>query len=329
MREGGRVRHRGLLAAGAIAAGAVGAVALGRNRERAWQREADPTGGDVLTLPDGCSMTITTDDGAVLAVTDAGSGPLVVLAHCYTGRRGSWAPVARRLVASGHRVVLWDQRGHGESTVGSDGLSVDRLGDDLRDVLEAIDASDAVVAGHSMGGMTIMACVGRHRDVIAARTQALVLIATAATGIAHVARTEGLGAALMRSALATAVTAGPLGPFVVRGTEGRRPVWAHLEASARMYAETPPETRAAMVRSMATMDLRAGLAGCPVPVVVIVGTQDRLTRKGYGAQIVSCLPDAELVVLPHAGHMLPFEEPDLLSDIIAARAVAPVASARP
>jgi non-heme chloroperoxidase len=322
------VRHRGLLAAGAVAAGAATAVVLGRDRERAWRAEADPTGGDVLRLPEGRSSTITTDDGAVLAVTDAGSGPLVVLAHCYTGRRGSWAPVARRLVDSGYRVVLWDQRGHGESTVGSDGLSVDRLGDDLRDVLEAIDATGAVVAGHSMGGMTIMACVGRHPDVVARRAQALVLVATAATGIAHVPRLEGLGAAVMRSGLATVVTAGPLGPFVVRGTEGRRPVWAHLEATARMYAETPPDTRAAMARSMATMDLRAGLAACPVPTMVIVGMHDRLTRRGYGAQIVSCLPDAELVVLPDAGHMLPFEEPDLLADVIAARTVAPVGSAR-
>ena len=63
---------------------------------------------------------------------------MVVLAHCYTGSRGVWAPVARRLVDKGYRVVLWDQRGHGASTVGSDGLTIDRLGEDLREVLESV-----------------------------------------------------------------------------------------------------------------------------------------------------------------------------------------------
>ena len=202
------MRHRGLIAVGAVTAAAIGsAVIAGRSRGRAWRAEPDPAGADddLLALPPGRSFAFTTSDGASLAVTDAGTGPLVVLAHCYTGSRGVWAPVARRLVARGHRVVLWDQRGHGESTLGADDTTVARLGTDLRELLDHLDATDAVLAGHSMGGMTVMACVGDHRDVVARRARAVVLVSTAAAHLFPYPVGVGLSAAVAGSGLATFV----------------------------------------------------------------------------------------------------------------------------
>ena len=46
-------------------------------------------------------------------------GPTVVLPHCWAGSHAMWVPVARRLVESGHRVVHYDQRGHGASSRGT------------------------------------------------------------------------------------------------------------------------------------------------------------------------------------------------------------------
>ena len=299
----------------AAALGTAAAVLAVRRLERRYRAEADAGGDDLLALPEGRSFAVTTGDGAVLAVTDAGEGPLVVLAHCYAGSRAVWAPVARRLVARGHRVVLWDQRGHGESTVGSDGLTIDRLGEDLRDVLEAVDARGAVLAGHSMGGMTVMALIGRHPAVVADRASAVVLVSTAAVMPMRVVG-PGVVAAVASSRLATAAIGGPYGYLFVRPSVGRRPVWAHLDATARLYSATAPETRAELLRSMAAMDLRPGLALCPVPGVVVAGGRDGLTLAGLSVDIAAHLPRADVVVLPDSGHMLPFEEPDRLADLI-------------
>ncbi len=317
------MKRRAATAGVAAAVAAAAAVVAVRRIEHRWRAEPDPCGDDGLALPDGRSIPVITDDGAALAVTEAGEGPLVVLAHCYTGSRQVWAPVARRLVAGGHRVVLYDQRGHGESTVGSEGLTIDRLGDDLRDVLVAVDAHDAVLVGHSMGGMTVMALVGRHPEVVASRAAGLVLVATAAGGMARVPGLDGVVSAVVASRVASAVTAGLLGPLVVRATAGRRPVWAHLDATARMYAATDPQARAKLLRSILAMDLHDGLARCPVPAVVVVGNRDRMTPAALGADIVAHLPNAELVVLPDGGHMLPFEQPDRLAELIAARTPVP------
>ena len=89
-------------------------------------------------------------------------------------------------------MVLYDQRGHGASTRGTAGLTIETLAHDLTAVLEATDVRDAVLAGHSMGGMTIMSLATHRPDVLKERAKATVLVATAATSLGK-ARRRGHG----------------------------------------------------------------------------------------------------------------------------------------
>ena len=96
-----------------------------------WDRRDDhsePWDPEAPRFPDGEHRRVATDDGVELAVTVAGpdDAPTVVLSHCWTGSRAIWGPVAERLVADDHRVVLYDQRGHGESTHTTDPPSMGR-----------------------------------------------------------------------------------------------------------------------------------------------------------------------------------------------------------
>lgn len=145
-----------------------------------------------LTLPPGREAVVRTDDGARLAVTVAGAPSTgrapVVLPHCWTGTRAVGVPVARRLLAAGHQVVLYDQRGHGESSTGTDPISVERLGDDLATVVDHLDLTGAVLAGHSMGGMTVMSFACRHTEAAREWVRGLALVATAAHGLGAAGR---------------------------------------------------------------------------------------------------------------------------------------------
>jgi pimeloyl-ACP methyl ester carboxylesterase len=53
---------------------------------------------------------------------------------------------------------------------------------------------------------------------------------------------------------------------------------------------------------------------------VVVGTLDLLTPPRLGRALAAAIPGARLVEVPGAGHMLPFEEPDLLAELILAAA---------
>jgi non-heme chloroperoxidase len=280
-----------------------------------------PLGGD-LALPPGADLVVTADDGARLSVTVAGpppghGPPPVVLAHCWTGSRAVWAPVARRLVAAGHRVVLYDQRGHGASSVGADPISVDRLGDDLAEVVEQLDLRDAVLAGHSMGGMSVMACACRHPELVEERVRGLVLVATAAHGLAGGGRDRFRRMVLWRESLNRLMVHPRLGRLFVRGTFGRRPVRAHVEATRALFVATPPGVRRDCAIAIGEMDLRHPLRLVQTSAVVVLGRRDRLVVNRLTRAIVAHAPGARLVELPYAGHMLPLERPDEVMAAIA------------
>ncbi|MHB8466999.1 MAG: alpha/beta fold hydrolase [Acidimicrobiales bacterium] len=300
----------------AILTAGAGAALVNRRQIAAWRANVDPDGPDAMRFPDGDERVVTTSDGARLAVTIVGEGPPVVLAHGWTNARSVWAPVARRLVRAGHRVIAYDQRGHGVSTTGSEPFSVARLGFDLRDLLIELDVHDAVLVGHSMGGMTIMSLIGEDAVAVKESARAVVLVATAASGLGRHPAADAAIARIITGRGARAAIASPLGPRLVRGAYGAKPRYAHLEAMRAMAAATPGPVMADAFVSMASMDLRSGLAGCPVPATVVVGTRDRLTRRTFARAIADAIPDAELVVYEGAGHMLPLEEPNRLVEII-------------
>jgi pimeloyl-ACP methyl ester carboxylesterase len=276
-----------------------------------------------LTLPAGDHTTIVTDDGARLAVTVAGGSdepgagmPPVVLPHCWTGARAVWVPVARRLVAAGHRVVLYDQRGHGESTVGLDPMSIERLGADLATVLTHLDLRDTVLAGHSMGGMTVMALACGHPQLVRDRVRGLALVATAAHGLAEQGRERFWRVVLWRDHVNRLLVRPSLGRMFVRGTFGVDPLPAHVDATRVLFVATPPEVRRACVEAIGAMDLREALRAVDVPAIVLLGRRDTMIGNRLTRAIADHVAGAEVVELPGAGHMLPFERPDEVASAI-------------
>jgi non-heme chloroperoxidase len=309
-----RRRKRAAIAVGGAAAGA--AVAT-RGRRPRWATTEDPCGPDGVALPDGDRTTVTTDDGAELSVLVAGpvEGPTVVLPHCWMGSMAIWAPVARRLVADGHRVVLYDQRGHGGSSLGRATLTTDRLGHDLATVITAIDARDVVLGGHSMGGMTIQAFAATDPALFRSVVRGVALVSTSAHNgglrvpprVAHAVLGERRTASLQKRK-----------PWSVRRAVGRDAHRLHLHATHEALVATTSAARAGFLVAMSRMDYRPALATIGVPTVVLVGTRDRLTPPARAKVLADRIPGARLEVLSGFGHMLPLEAPQRVAEEIAA-----------
>ncbi|WP_422395042.1 alpha/beta fold hydrolase [Nocardia vulneris] len=103
-------------------------------------------------------ISVTTVDGARLRVHAYGpaDGDVIVLIHGWSCSIEYWNPQINAF-ADRYRVVCYDQRGHGESQLGKRMPSRETLADDLSAVLDAVlrPGQRAVLAGHSMGGITI------------------------------------------------------------------------------------------------------------------------------------------------------------------------------
>jgi len=264
-------------------------------------------------------MHVPAADGVPLSVEIDGRGPVtVVLAHGWTLDATTWAPVARSLDA---RVIRYDHRGHGRSAaVDPASMTIDQLADDLAAVIAAVaPEGPLVLAGHSMGGMAIMALAERHPGV-AARAQGIGLVATAAGGLGYpLGLPPRVAAALARGE--HRVFASPrwaarpaLGHPRVLGPGLR---WLllgpHADAEARRItvaavAGCRPGTISGFRPTLDGHERAAALAAfAHTPTVVLAGTRDRLTPVPMARRIAEALPAAQLTVFPGAGHMLPVE----------------------
>jgi|SRR5580700_2277136 pimeloyl-ACP methyl ester carboxylesterase len=323
MRDVPSSRRLGLIVLGSAAAVAAGAMAYRRAQSGRQTGTEVGTGADRFedlgwgeVEPPG-EIAIPTADGARLAAWDVGSGPTVVLSHGWAASHAVWIPVARRLVESGHRVVLYDQRGHGASTRGTAPLDPTTLARDFALVLEARDVADAILTGHSMGGMTVMALATFQPEVLKQRGRAIVLVATAAADTSwRLPQSDRIAARFMGSPSLSRIMRTASGLRFVRSAFGVDPAWAHLDLTRTLFADCDPGVRAGYVKSMSAMNLLEGIATIAVPTTVLVGSRDRLTPPARSRTLVDTIPGARLVTVPDRGHMLPLEDPDAVADEI-------------
>ncbi len=290
-------------------------------------------------------LTVVTDDGIALHVeVDEGSTaaagskkaparPTVILSHGYTLNLSSWVLQRRALVRAGYRVVLWDQRSHGRSTVSPvEACTVDRIGADLGAVIAQVcPDGPLVLVGHSMGGMTMMSLAGRDPELIRSRVLAAAFVATSAGGGGMTSL--GFGPVLGRAI-------GWVGPGVLTRL-GRHQAWLDrfrrigrdveevvvsrysfdsvvseqlVRFVGDMIFSTPLDVMAAFMPHIDSLDQVAHLdAFQGIEVLVMNGEGDMLTPPSHSADIVRHIPGAEHVVVEHAGHLIMLEHPELVT----------------
>ena len=318
-------RHPGRPALAGVAALAP-AAALAR---RLWARHLSRTDrgtAPFVTAPDGVHLHVETRgqlDSDLTVVLVHGIG---VTAEEFRHQQEALAPHAR--------VVLFDQRGHGRSGWGDRRhAAVDELGRDLERVLEETTDGPVVLAGHSMGGMSIIALASRRPDLFGTRVVAVALLSTSAGELAssavprwaaHAALRTGLARAALWSAWLIAPVSDPLHP--VTRSLGRR--WLHrkLFGPATPSAETERvvdgmwrDSSLAMVtaflpslayhrRAPALEALRG------VPTLVLAGTADATIPCRHSLRIVQQIGEgARLVLVPRAGHLVNMTHPETVN----------------
>lgn len=285
-----------------------------------------PASGERLTddrfdLPDGVvEHEIATRDGGTVHALETGEGRPLVLLHGITLRADVWAPQLHDL-RDRFRVIAVDLRGHGGSVPGSAGFGLSRLGDDLADLLEALDLRDAIVVGHSMGGMTLMTFCAEHPDVLDERVAGVVFLNTRAHQVfppgldRSIRKLVGRGSAQLADG--RPLPGGGSAPVpMARLAFGGHPNPRAVRLVAEMGASMDPAAMLSSVDQMFDHDAREGLRTTRTPSMVIVGTRDLLTPVPAARHLAHLLPDSDFVVVRGAGHQMMQERPDVLEELL-------------
>ncbi|MGP4091407.1 alpha/beta fold hydrolase [Streptomyces sp. KR55] len=266
----------------------------------------------------------------------------VVFSHGYCLSQDSWH-FQRAALRSVVRTVHWDQRSHGRSGRGAaqvrDGVpvSIDQLGSDLKAVLDAaVPEGPIVLVGHSMGGMTVMALADRYPELIRERVVAVALVGTSSGRLGEV--NFGLpvaGVNAVRRVLPGVLRAlGQQAELVEKGRRATADLFAGIikrysfasrdvdpavaRFAERMIEGTPIDVVAEFYPAFTDHDKTEALALFQdMPVLVLAGVKDLVTPSEHSEAIADLLPEAELVLVPDAGHLVMLEHPEVVTDRLA------------
>lgn len=230
----------------------------------------------------------------------AEDAPALVCINGLTASTESWM-FQTPVLAEHFHVLLYDCRGQGQSEKPAGPYRTTQHAADLAALLHALDLEAVHIIGLSNGGAVAMHLAVDHPQ----RVRRLVLSST-----------HPRADTLMRSKLQSWLTAldagGPLMRFDVatpwiwgrRFLDENEDVLATLRNQA---AQAPPNAVRGLLTGAMGHDISARLAEVRVPTLVMVGEEDVLTPPWYARELAAGIPDAQLVIVPDAGHALPIE----------------------
>lgn len=348
--------RRGITAGAALALAGAGAavwVMQHRRASRASASDADIE-AEGLTLPEDIEHRfVDTDDGARIHVVERGRGPAIVLLHGFMLDSSIWSAQFRDL-SEHRRVVAVDLRGHGRSEPGRDGFTwhgadsdrsapslgevaetaragagapaMHRLAADIAAVLEQLDLSDALLVGHSMGGMVALQLVRDRTALVDERVSGLALVSTAAgpffgaPGWAEAAR---LAAPISARSLLLAERVGARATpsrdaryWISRVGFGADATPAQVRFVESLHMAASARTLTGLLPSLAVFDLSSSLAQIELAALVVVGSHDHLTPSRLARRMANALGRSQLVELPRCGHMPMIERPHEFSHLL-------------
>jgi aminoacrylate hydrolase len=263
------------------------------------------------------SVPITTRHGTTLHYTRAGAGPPVLFIQGVGAIGRAWRPQLEAL-APDHTVIAFDNRGIGDSPLGSASLSIEAMASDALAIADAEGAGCFDVVGHSMGGV-----IAQQVALSApARVRSLSLLCTFARGAQGARLSWDLLVGGLRSRIGPRSTRRRAFVELVMPREylarvDRAALHADLaDLFGRDLASQPPIVMA-QLKAMGRYDAFDRLASlASIPTLVVSATHDRIALPAFGRQLAAAIPGARYAEIADAGHAVPIQCADQINRLL-------------
>jgi pimeloyl-ACP methyl ester carboxylesterase len=277
---------------------------------------------------------IYSQDGTPIHVDCCGEGPTVFFVHGLACNNTIWR-YQKAYFSKMYRVVSMDLRGHGKSGIPQNvDLDTERMAEDLEAVLEAFDPEEFVIVGHSMGGFTTFKWHRRFGDRYQGRLKGLVFVDSSGIDVVEGIVFKDLVKRLYPFPLAPLLSlwkrkiplaqkamdifgeTAPAYLFARYVAFGERPPANEVEFQRQLIFSTPLPCFAMATKACLDYHMGDYLPNMDVPVLILVGSKDRLTAKTSSERTCQMLPRATLKVYEGCGHDTMLECPERLNEDI-------------
>lgn len=233
-----------------------------------------------------------------LNYSDRGTGAPLLLAHGLGMDLSVWNALLP-LLPAGLRVISYDLRGHGGSSLPEGPCSMGAMVRDAERLLDHLKIRDALVLGLGLGGMAALGLAVKRLDQI----RAMVLSGSAAK----------LGTPGIWQARADTAAAGGMDAIAAatlkRWFAPKAQAGAAAETARQMLLAARPEGYAAACGAIAGTDFYTPASGLRLPALGICGTEDRATPPDLVRETVELIPGADMRLIRRAGHLPCLEQP--------------------
>jgi pimeloyl-ACP methyl ester carboxylesterase len=250
-----------------------------------------------------------TFNGLRLNYTDEGRGLPLLFVHGFPLCCGAWQKQVDALRAS-YRVIVPDLRGFGDSEGKPGTTSMAEFAADLHGLLQQLNTGPVVLIGHSMGGYVALAFARQFPAML----RGLVLVSTkAGTDTPEVAAGRRATAEKVRAEGVKLI----VDAMAAKMLAASNPDATMAEQMRELMAPSRPEGAIAALLGMAERpDSTPMLAGISVPTLVVTGADDGIIPPAESEKLAPVIPGAQLSVIPRAGHLVAFEQPDAFNRVL-------------
>lgn len=248
-------------------------------------------------------------NGLEIGYQRAGAGPPIVFAHSAAADGRSWRPQLAGL-SDEFMVIAWDEPGAGRSSDVPEGFELADYAHCLASVIEAVAGGPAHVAGLSWGGTVGLELYRHHPELVTTLILADTYAGWKGSLPAEEVRARVASVRRMLESRASEFDPAPLGLFA-----GDPPA-EFIPLLEEMAAEVRPESLGNSLSVMAEADLRELLPRIAVPTLLVWGELDARSPLSIARRFEAAIPDAELVVIPSAGHDSNLEQPERFNDAV-------------
>jgi len=217
----------------------------------------------------------------------------------------------RPILAAQYRTLAFDNRGVGRSDLPAGPYSIPLMASDAAAVLDAAKQQSAHILGISMGAMIAQEFALEYPN----RARSLILGCTSAGGLNAVRpEPEATQMLMTRDKMSPEQAAQAALPFIYHPATPLTRIDEDLAVRRPWFPR--PEAYVAQLQGILAWEAYSKLPGMRVPTLVIHGEWDRLVPPANARIIAERIPGAELVMIPHASHLLFTDQPAATHDAI-------------
>ena len=257
-------------------------------------------------------------DDTQLYTIDSGMGKTtILLAHGYGFSHIGWNILVERLNELEYRTIVFDQRGHGKSSIGKEGISSRSMASDYKHLLEYFQLEDCILVGHSMGGFLSMKFLLDHPECQHQNIKSCVLMATFAGEVNKNNFQNRLQIPLIKSGiLQKLIQWKPIGDQFGKSLLGENPDPEIVRVIAEIFLQQDHTKLIPILEAFGNESYYDRLQEISIPCAVVIGDKDATTPPFHTDNIVKEIPKTTRIDVKGKGHCLNVEAPKEIVEAI-------------